>query len=147
MLLLRPDDYPTLWDIFDYVRVFVYVLTQMQNGRLWEVPAAFAIRTAFVPAAKWLGIALAAPYALALPFALALDARTHTVCLRWANVAVLSAVAVYLLWRFVLTRLDFWTGVLRDELFLDSTELCNYESARDPLPQNYGPLPDSVVRA
>lgn len=141
-LSIVPDDVPLLWDVYDH----------MQAGRLWRVPVGPAARHALRPTVAWLLALLAAPYVTAALF-LVLTADWHASMarqqfyVRWGNYTVLGGLAAYALERYVLHRLSDWTHVLRDEMFLESTELVNYGGqAPDALPPDMGVLPDSVVR-
>lgn len=141
-LSIVPDDVPLLWDVYDH----------MQAGRLWRVPVGPAARHALRPTVVSLLALLAAPYVTAALFC-GLTADWHApiarqrLYVRWGHYTVLGGLAMYALERYVLHRLGEWTHVLRDELFLESTELVNYGGqAPDALPPDMGVLPDSVVR-
>lgn len=142
VLLVRPDDFPQLWDAYDV----------LQHGRLWRIPAGVATQTTLLPVLQVLVPALLLPYfvaalALAARGELGAPAEVHQHYLRLANVAVLVMALGGALRRWVLSRLDTWTGVLRDELFLDSTELCNYDPYDAKRAEgHYGPRPERVVR-
>ncbi|WFD20434.1 RING-type E3 ubiquitin transferase [Malassezia caprae] len=140
-LSIVPDDVPLLWDVYDH----------MQAGRLWRVPVGPAARHALRPTVAYLLAILAAPYvAAALFLVLTADWQApiarQQLYVRWGNYTVLGGLAAYALERYVLHRLSDWTHVLRDEMFLESTELVNYGGqAPDALPPDMGVLPDSVV--
>ena len=51
---------------------------------------------------------------------------------------------------YIHKRLHYWTYALHDELYLASTELCNYEVGQHRLASDafqYGSLPDAVLRS
>ncbi|WFD31222.1 RING-type E3 ubiquitin transferase [Malassezia sp. CBS 17886] len=133
VLMVYPDHYPMLWDIYDNI----------QHGRIWRAPAAAATRLVLVPALAAAAAALVLPYAVAfvvLWYAGAMDApaSVQQAWLRWSNVGVFAVACIYALWRYSKRNMDTWTGALRDELFLESMELCNYseslaEKATQPL--------------
>lgn len=142
ILMVRPDDYPLLWDVYDF----------LQHGRIWRVPIRPTARTALLPMLAVLIPSLVLPYLVALgSVAIAGDwdapAAVHQLHLRYANWSVLLGTLLFALGAIVPHRLDFWTSVLRDELFLESTQLCNYDEQDEKRThQNYGPLPDRIVR-
>lgn len=60
---------------------------------------------------------------------------------------------MHLFWRYSNANIGAWTRDLRDELFLESTELCNFEadvmadSEKDNVHEAKGSLPDRIIRA
>lgn len=129
-LTVMPDEVPRLWDVYDHLRA----------GRLWRVPVGPAARHVLWPIFAWLLAALVAPYMVAL-FCMAMTADLHAPIARqqqyvcWGHYTVLGGIAAYALERYVLHRLGDWTQALRDELFLESTELVNYGSEALTTPQ------------
>ena len=143
ILMVFPDDYPMLWDAYDF----------LHHGRIWRIHVAHATRHALLPMLATLLVALVAPYlvaaaALALGGQLGASADVQQRVLRFANVAVFLIALGVAGARALPSRLGIWTDVLRDELFLESTELCNYSEADEKLAprDGYGPLPDRLVR-
>ncbi|WFC95437.1 RING-type E3 ubiquitin transferase [Malassezia brasiliensis] len=143
ILTVFPDDYPMLWDAYDF----------LHHGRIWRINVAHATRYALLPMLATLLLALVAPYlvataALVLGGKLGAPADVQQRILRLANAAVLLVALGVVAARALPSRLGIWTDVLRDELFLESTELCNYNEADEKLAprDGYGPLPDRLVR-
>lgn len=143
ILMVFPDDYPMLWDAYDF----------LHHGRIWRIHVAHATRHALLPMLATLLVALVAPYlvaaaALALGGQLGASADVQQRVLRFANLAVFLIALGVAGARALPSRLGIWTDVLRDELFLESTELCNYSEADEKLAprDGYGPLPDRLVR-
>lgn len=143
-LLLVPDRVPLLWDIQDH----------MQDGRLWRVPLGPVSRRILAPAVGALSAILVAPYLLAfvgLVLTKGLDVPVTTqlkyVCAAQNTILVCALCAAARL--YIHKRLRSWTYALHDELYLASTELCNYEVGQHKLANDaleYGSLPDAVVR-
>ena len=144
-LLLFPDHVPLLWDIHDH----------MQAGRLWRVPLGPVSRRILAPVVGALTAILAAPYVLAfmgLFLTNGLDAPITTqlkyVCAAQNTILVCAVCAAARL--YIHKRLHYWTYALHDELYLASTELCNYEVGQHRLASDafqYGSLPDAVLRS
>lgn len=71
--------------------------------------------------------------------------------LRWANVFTLLLAGAAAAWHYASLSMDDVTAVLRDEFFLESTELRNFEEApeqeKEGLDQGVdGPIPDRVLQ-
>lgn len=143
VLTWMPDTFAMLWTVYN----------QIQSGVLWRIPVGPATRVVVAPTLGGLVAALVAPYLLAVLY-LAMTTGFHVSpatqwqCVRYGNVTILGGAVMYAAWYYILNHLDYWTNVLRDELFLESTELCNYTNEKaPPASSEFGTLPDSVVRA
>ena len=142
VLMVRPDDYPMLWDAYDF----------LQHGRIWRIHVRHATHAALLPMLALLVPALVAPYVVAGTVLACTgqwdapaDVQQRVLCA--ANAVVVVGAAGAAVVRIVPQRLGLWTSVLRDELFLESTELCNYHEHLDEKPlDHYGPLPDRIAR-
>ncbi|WFD08027.1 RING-type E3 ubiquitin transferase [Malassezia vespertilionis] len=139
-LFVAPDYAPTLWDM----------LEMLQTGSVWHVPVlvgwTWLVRPALVLALPLIAAPyLCAAFALWIAGKLAAAAAVQQLYLRCANLGIASLLLGFAAWHFILRRLRYWTSVLRDELFLESTELCNFTEhpAEGPF---LGPLPHSMVR-
>lgn len=100
---------------------------------------------------------LLTPYLLALvglwgTCGLDVPVTTQLQAVRTAQNTILVCLGSTAIWYYVRARRTAWTIALRDQLYLDSTELCNYNPDRRELDKSddshleYGPLPDSFMR-
>ncbi|WFC99899.1 RING-type E3 ubiquitin transferase [Malassezia yamatoensis] len=137
--MISADDQPVICAVYEL----------MQHGRVWRVPVRHATHKVLLPMLAYLIPAIVSPYVLAaivLYFSdqMQAPAMIQEQVLRYCNIAVILAAGLGIIVRTIPQRLGLWTGVLRDELYLESTELCNYDQAQHVSQQNdhYGPLPD-----
>ncbi|WFD43722.1 RING-type E3 ubiquitin transferase [Malassezia psittaci] len=141
--MISADDQPVICAVYEL----------MQHGRVWRVPVRHATHKVLLPMLAYLLPAIVTPYvfaAIVLRFSdtMQSSAEFQALVLRYCNYAVILAAGLGIIVRTIPQRLGLWTGVLRDELYLESTELCNYDQAQHISQQNdhYGPLPDRYVR-
>ncbi|WFD33546.1 RING-type E3 ubiquitin transferase [Malassezia cuniculi] len=151
LLTFVPDNVPpVMWDMYD----------SFQDDGVRNAPLAAATRFIIAPVTGVLFAALLLPHACAWLYlanksqlADASVAQQQT-ALRVGNALVFAGALVYVMWLYSNANIGAWTRELRDELFLQSTELCNFESdimadseKDEGTHAARGSLPDRFIRA
>lgn len=154
LLTFVPDNVPALlWDMYD----------SFQDDGIRHAPLRAATRMIIVPVLGVLTAALLLPHAfawllLAAQFRLrSASTSQQQQALRIANAIVFLLAVGHMAWRYSDAHMGAWTRDLRDEIFLESTELCNFDGDGgdeksdavhdDDIHAATGALPDRLIRA
>ena len=150
LLTFMPDNVPALlWDMYD----------SFQDDGIRHAPLRAATRMIIVPVLGILTAALLLPHAFAWLLIAAqwrlgsASTSQQQQALRIANAIVFLLAVGHIAWRYSNAHMGAWTRDLRDEIFLESTELCNFDgdeksdAVNDDIHAATGALPDRLIRA